>query len=75
MYDIISGVISVKKEHQAGKREQEDDGRAGVGVMLQIRYQGGPHRGRDIWQRERGQRSRGWNKLKNSKEVTAAGSG
>lgn len=60
-------------EHKAGKREQENDGRAGVGVMLQMRNQGGPHRGRDIWQREHGRRSRGWNKLRNSKEVTVAG--
>lgn len=60
-------------EHKAGKREQENDGRAGVGVMLQMRNQGGPHRGRDIWQREHGRRSRGRNKLRNSKEVTVAG--
>ena len=46
----MQGVISVKKQHKAGKREEEDDERPVVGVTLQIGYQGRPLRGGDIWQ-------------------------
>lgn len=46
----FQGVISVKKQHKAGKGEEEDNERAAVGVSLQIEYQGGPLRGGDIHQ-------------------------
>lgn len=58
------------KQEKENRRMMEG---LGVGVMLQMRNQGGPHRGRDIWQKEHGRRSRGRNKLRNSKEVTVAG--
>lgn len=46
----FQGVINIKKEYKAGKREEENDGRDGVGMMLWRGHQGGPLGGGDIWQ-------------------------